>query len=323
MTIQSINGERWKPWHFVAAVALAALGVWVTFDAWADIFRIAANDEEYSHIFIVPVVAGWLIWVRRARLRHCRPSFTILGPILVAIGWMCSYYGFYRLGPAKIALLDWPARGLFWAMWGVLKALHLDMAGQVLWHSGAVLVVLGCVLSVLGKSVLFRFFPAIAVLVFLIPVPGMLRQKIAIPLQSYTAQISEWLLVLFGVDVERSGNMLSINGRPVTIAEACNGIRMVFALILVVYAFAFGMPLRNSVRLLVLAISPIAAIACNVPRILATAMVYGYFTPQTGQMFHDYSGWLMLPIAFLMLYGIIWILKWAMIPVTKYTLASQ
>jgi hypothetical protein len=51
--------------------------------------------------------------------------------------------------------------------------------------------------------------------------------------------------------------------------------------------------------------------------------VYGYFTPQTGQMFHDYSGWLMLPIAFLMLYGIIGILKWAMIPVTKYTLASQ
>ena len=41
-----------------------------------------------------------------------------------------------------------------------------------------------------------------------------------------------------------------------------------------------------------------------------------------GKHFHDYSGWLMLPISFLILLGIIAALRWAMVPVMRYTLAS-
>ena len=52
------------------------------------------------------------------------------------------------------------------------------------------LVVLGCMVAVLGKHLIFRFFPAVAVLVFLVPVPGQIRQDIAVPLQTWTAQIS-------------------------------------------------------------------------------------------------------------------------------------
>lgn len=324
MTLQQqANFDRYRLWHYLAALAMAALGVAVTWDAWADIFNIASKDEEASHIFIVPIVTLWLIWVRRARLRHCKPSFTIIGPLLVAAGWMAMTWGFYRLNADRIAILSPSIRWLFWMMYGVLKTLHLTHAGQSMLHLGAVIVVVGCLLSVLGKGFLVRFFPAIAVLIFLVPVPGDLRLKIAIPLQSWTAQLSEALLSLAGFQVERSGNMLAVNNIPVTIAEACNGIRMVFALILVVYAFAFGMPLRNSVRFLLLLLSPLAAIALNVPRILANAVIFGYFSQETGMAFHDYSGWLMLPIAFLMLYAIIKLMKWAMIPVTKYTLAQS
>jgi exosortase len=323
MSSQALLTDRWRPWHFAAAGLMALAGVAATFDAWSDILRIAWMDEESSHIFIVPVVAAWLIWVRRARLRHVRPAFTMLGPIMVAVGWACSYYGFHRLGPERIAELAWPLRSLFWPMWRALDLAGFGHAGQVLWHGGAVLVVLGCILSVLGRNVIFRFFPAVALLIFVIPVPGSLRLAVALPLQDWTARISESTLALAGMDVQRSGNMLTVNGQPVTIAEACNGIRMVFALILVVYAFAFGMPLRNRVRVLLLMASPIAAIACNVPRIWANAIIYGYFDQDKGRLFHDYSGWLMLPIAFLLLYGLIRLMRWMMIPVERYTLASQ
>jgi exosortase/archaeosortase family protein len=114
-----------------------------------------------------------------------------------------------------------------------------------------------------------------------------------------------------------------VNHHPVNIAEACNGVRMVFALALVSYTFGFGMPLRNSVRLLILLLSPLAAIVCNVARVLPTVLMIGYASPATAERFHEYAGWLMLPVAFLLLYGIIGLLKWAMIPVTRYTLASQ
>jgi exosortase len=276
----------------VAALLMVVLGIAATFDVWADIYRLAANDEEYSHIFLVPLVAAYLVWVRRVRFRFCKPTATFVGPVLAAFGWGMSSFGFYR---------------------GI----------QSMWHLGAVLVVLGCVLAVTGKGVIFRFFPAVAVLLFLVPVPGMIRQQVALPLQSWTAAISQSLLETLGVDVARSGNLISINGTPVAIAEACNGLRMVFALILVSYAFGFALPLRNSVRVLILLASPLAAILCNVVRIVPTAWLYGFGSKSFADQFHDYSGWVMLPVAFMMLYGIIRVLKWAMIPVTRYTLASQ
>jgi exosortase len=300
MTVQSVRPDRLTRWHGLAAIILGLLGIFVTLDVWKDIasivFPMDENghvivDEEASHIFLVPVVALWLVWVRKVRIRHCRPSFTLLGPILVAAGWGLSSYGFYH----NI---------------------------QYFWHAGAVLLVLGCIIAVLGKNVLFRFFPAILVLVFLIPIPGMFRLNIALPLQAWTAEITHQIAQVVGMETTVSGNMLSINGQDVQVQEACNGLRMVFALILVTYAFAFGMPLRNSVRILILLASPIAALFCNILRTVPTLYIWGYH-PSIAQTFHDSAGWVMLPIAFGLLYGIIKILQWAMIPVTPYTLASQ
>jgi exosortase len=287
-----LRSDRLTEWHLIGAVIVAALGVLVTRNAWAEIYHIAYNDEEWSHIFIVPLVAGYLIWVRRVRFRHCKPSGTIIGPITIIAGWIFYEWGFHN---------------------GI----------QSFWHGGAVLIVLGCALSVLGKNVLFRFMPAVLVLVFLVPVPGMIRQKIALPLQAWTAQVSQVILELLGQPAEVSGNTLIINGQQVVVAEACNGMRMVFALVLVVFAFAFGMPLRNSVRFLLLLASPLAAIACNVIRTVPTVYLYGYATNDIATKFHDYAGWAMLPVAFLMLYAIIKVLRWAQLPVTRYTLASQ
>ncbi len=293
MKLEARNTERWTRKHLVAAVAMATLGVLATLPAWIDIHTIAMKDEESSHIFLVPFVAIWMVWVRRARVRYCRPTGQLLGPIIAAFGWMMAAYGFYH----EI---------------------------QSFWHAGSVLVVMGCVISVLGRHALFRFLPAAAVLIFLVPVPGRIRLEISMPLQAYTASIAKNLLEIFGADVQQSGNLLSINGQPVTIIEACNGLRMVFALILVSFAFSFGLPLRNSVRMLVLVVSPIAAIACNLVRIIPTMWLFGYLPrgSNIGSAFHTFSGWMMLPIAFLLLLGIIRTLRWAMIPVMRYTLAA-
>jgi exosortase len=292
MTTTTFREDRLTPAHVGLAILMGALGVIATFDAWKDIYAIASHEEEYSHIFVVPLVSLYLIWVRRMRLRHCRPSGRIIGPLVVAAGWCIGSYGFYH---------------------GI----------ESFWHGGAVLVVLGCMLSVLGKSVIFRFFPAIVVLVFLVPAPERLRLAIASPLQNWTAAISGQVLQVCGVvNTEVSGNALKINGQPVFVAEACNGLRMVFSLILVCFAFGFAMPLRNFVRVLILLASPLAAIFCNVVRVPLTVWVYGY-RPQYFESFHEFAGWAMLFLAFGLLYGIIKLLQWAMIPVTEYPLASQ
>lgn len=287
--------DRWTSFHVSAAIVMGGLAVLATWDAWSDIFLIARHNEEYSHIFLVPLVAAAMIYVRRARFRYCKPTGTAIGFLIAGIGWAVHVFGFYR-------------------------------NFESLWHVGAVLVLLGCVLSVFGKHALFRFFPAVAVLVFLVPVPGIIRLRIAAPLETWTAHISELLLNAFNLGVTRSGNQLWVvgaDGMPklVNIIEACNGLRMVFALILVSYFFCFALPLRNPVRFIILLASPFAAILCNVVRILPTVWLYSY-SKQAGDTFHNYSGWLMLPISFLILLAVIGALRWAMVPVMRYTLAS-
>lgn len=300
MPFRSFTSDRLSGWHLLLAGVLCALGIWVMREAWTEIFvDYAWRDEEYSHIFIVPVVAAWMAWVRRMRFRHCRPSGTILGPLIILAGWWMSWYGFHRQTTS-------------------------------FFHGGAVLVLIGCAISALGKNFLFRFFPAILVLLFLVPVPGQVRQNIAVPLQTWTAQVSQAVLEVVGVETELSGNALIINGQAVMIEEACNGMRMVFPLLLIGYAFSFALPLRQSVRMLIILFSPVVAIACNVVRTVPTIWLAGNanrIAPDGGELlfrkFHDASGWIMLPVAFLFLLLLIRLLKWAMVPVQRYTLASQ
>lgn len=285
-------GSKWTWMHGVVAAAMAAAGVIATYDAWGDIWQIATTDEESSHIFLVPFIAAWLVWMRRGRLRWCRSRALWIGPAVIAVGWLTSSFGY-------------------------------NHAMQSLWHGGSVLVVVGCALSVLGRDALKYFMPALVVLVFLVPVPGMVRQEIAIPLQRATALVTQNLLEVFGMPITRSGSLLSINGVDIGIAEACNGLRMVFALVLVSYGFAFGTPLRMPVRILIVAASPISAIICNVIRLVPTVWLYGYQGQEIGKLFHDVSGWAMLGLAFLMLVGLLQLLKWALIPVVPYTLAQD
>ena len=289
-SLRIVRTDRWTTWHLWAATVMGALAILATLDAWSDIFLVARGKEEYSHIFLVPFVAAAMIYVRRARFRYCKPTGTAIGFIIAGLGWCVHVFGFYH-------------------------------NFESLWHFGAVLVLLGCVLSVFGKHALFRFFPAIAVMIFLVPVPGMIRLNIAAPLETWTAHISELLLTAFGMAVTRTGNRLWVGDRAVNIAEACNGLRMVFALILVSYFFCFALPLRNPVRFIILLASPLAAIICNVIRILPTVWLYGH-SKTAGDLFHNWSGWLMLPISFLVLLGVIGALRWAMVPVMRYTLAS-
>ncbi len=284
--------QGWTAWHWAAAAALLAAGVAVTLGAWRDIGKIAADDAEQSHVILVPIVAAWMLWSRRVRLRHCPPSGEWIGPLMVAAGWALSWFGYHHMV-------------------------------QAAWHMGAVMIVVGAPLTVLGKNVVFNFLPAFLVLIFLVPVPSSLRQFIAVPLQTYTAAVTEAILETFSFSLERAGNVLTINGAEVAVAEACNGMRMVFALILVSYAFAFGLPLRNSARVVVLLASPVAALICNVIRLLPTVLLYGYADRNVASLFHDASGWLMLPVAFLLLLGVLRVLKWALIPVNRFTLAYQ
>ena len=73
MPTKPLITDRLTGWHVAAALLAGAVGVAVTWNAWQEIYMFATRDEEASHIFLVIPVALYMIWVRRMRLRHCRP----------------------------------------------------------------------------------------------------------------------------------------------------------------------------------------------------------------------------------------------------------
>lgn len=285
----------WSLKHVAILLVLLAAAIYAGFDQWKDILMIASKDEESSHIFLVIPIAIWLVWIRRVRFRRCPPRTSWFGALLILAGF-------------------------------ALISISLRTAFQAGLHGGAVLMAIGAIITVVGTQVVANFFPAVAILALLVPIPGNIRLAIAGPLQNATARVTTSMLEMMGFYVERSGNLVNINDMPVAVAEACNGMRMVFALLLVAYAFAFTVPLRNSVRLMVLLLSPVAAIICNVLRLAPTVIMYGNqerLPEGWPDGFHDIAGWLMLPLAFLMLLGITRALRWAMVPTYRFTLATQ
>ena len=283
-----------RSWRFIDGallVMLVALAITATWSIWATIFRIAYRDAEQSHIFLAPAVAGWLFWVRRERMRLCRPSWSLVGPLIVAAGWAMAWFGFSS----------------------AVEAAH---------HLGALLIVVGAAATVLGPAFLLRFAPAFLSLAFVLPVPGRIRWAVAAPLQEYSARITQVIMDLVGVPVERAGNLLSINGVDVAVAEACNGMRMVSALALVAFAFVFSFPMRNWVRVLILAVSPAVALLCNVIRLGPTVLLYGYSTRDVASIFHDMSGWAVLGVALFILWLMLRTLRWLEFPIEPYAAAK-
>jgi exosortase/archaeosortase family protein len=97
----------------------------------------------------------------------------------------------------------------------------------------------------------------------------------------------------------------------------------VFALTLVVYAFAFGSPHKTPTRLILLGLSPAIAMVCNVLRLVPTSLIFGYGDNHMAQRFHDLAGWVMLPVAMVMLAVVLRTIRWLEFPVTQLRLASQ
>src|SRR3954469_15342672 len=283
-----INGELkpradWQAWHALAVAALVGAAVFAGWEVWRDIYNYARHDEESSQIMLVPIVVAWIAWVRREELSACRPVGLWVGTLMVGLGWLMHTAG----NRNQI---------------------------QTFWHGGAVLLAAGAVVTVVGRQVLWKLLPVFGALFFLLPVPATGRHLIAYPLQQVTAHATQVCGEALGMAVERTGNLLSINGNNVAIAEACNGMRMVFTLFLVCYTFAFTTPLPGYVRALVLVFSPVVAVVCNVVRLVPTVYVFGHYSKDTAEMFHDAGGWVMLLVGYLLLMGIVRLVRWISAP---------
>ncbi len=271
--------QSFPPGTCVKILVLAGLFVWL--NSWQfSILLTRWTEADWSHGFLIPLFSLYFLYSRRQELFQA---------------------------PRRVCLWGLPI-----AIAGILQVLVGVYPIQNHWlsHLGMIPILIGLVLYLGGPAVLRVTWLPIAFLVFAMPMPGTLYSRIALPLQNLAASASHVILKLCGVTVvvkESALTLLSVTGveRPLTVAEACSGMRMLMAFLALGVAMAYldERPVWQRAVLVVMGI-PIA-ILCNVIRVVITSTMYVWDRPELGQKFmHSFTGMLMLAPALLMLWGL-------------------
>jgi exosortase len=274
------------------------------------------TDENYSHGLLIPFIIGFILWTERERLAR-----TIQRPAM--------WCGLAAVLFASLAL---------WA----------GTAGAELYLQRTSLVVMlaGIVLYFWGFSVLRLVIVPLFLLLLAIPIPAIIFNKIAFPLQLFASRCAVWAMTVFDIPVLRQGNVIELmplgarETKKLEVVEACSGIRSLMTLLTLAVVLAyFTQPRKDDGHgntshgalasfgsriwsdlgrlktfrfwrstIVVLSAVPIA-ILTNALRVSGTGVLARYYGTRVADgFFHSFSGWVIYVVAFMLLFGVGWLL---------------
>ena len=145
-------------------------------------------------------------------------------------------------------------------------------------------------------------------LLLMLPWPARLQSRIALPLQGYATDSAVFCLETLGYDVISEGTVIHIGDTSVAVAEACNGLRMITAFFVIAGLVALIARRSTWEKVLVFLSSLPIALICNTIRLAVTAIAFTMITGETyEQMFHDFGGYAMMPLALGIIVFELWI----------------
>ena len=254
--------------HFaLGSLIIGALVVLAYYRVVAGLVVTWWRNPDFSHGFLVPVFAAYLIWVKRETLLKKRVAATWSGVAVVALGLILQLLGSYG------------------------AAVFLSRASLVILLAGLVLTFAGW--EFLGE---LRF--ALLVLFLAIPLPTIIFNQIALPLQIFASELASGLLSLFNVPVLRQGNVIQLAAMKLEVAEACSGIRSLVSLFTLAVFCGYFLE-KTFLRRVVLALASVPiAIAANAVRIFGTGLCVQYWDPDKALgFFHEFSGWVIFLVS--------------------------
>jgi exosortase len=218
------------------------------------------HDPNYSHGFLIPVVSTFLLWKGRA---------------------------------ARRALPRAPSN---WGLVGILLALGLLVLGS----AGAevftqrvsfVLLVASLVCFLLGWGWLRAVAFPICLLLLAIPLPYLIYYSLTGPMQSFAAKCAVAGLKLIGVPAIGAGNVIHLQGTSLEVAEACSGIRSLYAFLALGALLAYSMTIPVWGRILVFLMTIPLSVAANAFRVWASGVGAALIGPQaTRGIVHELFG---------------------------------
>jgi exosortase len=257
----------WLPYGIVA-ILLVVLYYRVAVKLVYDWYTI----PDYSHGFLVPFFAAFLVWDKRKVLKSIPIKQTWSGIVLIVFAIMVLILGVYgvELFTARISFL---------------------------------LLLTGLIATFFGWAMVRELRFPLLVLVLAIPFPAILFNRITFPLQLLASRIASDILPLLGVPTLHEGNVIELPVMKLEVAEACSGIRSLMSLFTLAVFYGYFLE-RTTKRRVILALASIPiAVTANVARIVGTGLCVQYWDPDKALgFFHEFSGWVMFVVSLACLY---------------------
>ena len=252
-------------------------------------FKLAWEDPNWSHAFLVPFISLYFIHQRREDLLKIAPRTCWLGlPLMLAaaVGYTIGVYPF---------------------------------SNQMVMGYSMILSLFGMVWLLTGTAMMRVLWLPIAYLFFAVKISFLIWEPIAWQLQKVAAVCAAVVLTALGmplgIEAECIGTSIHIyqNGNMIepamNVAEACSGLRMLMTLIALGVAVAYLSERPWWARLVMVLMTVPIAILVNVGRVTVIGFIYPYNQEMSTGEFHIFVGMLMLipALALLMLVG--WFLR--------------
>ncbi len=265
------GGLAWGLRGGLAFVVLAGLFVWVYGPDLIELVSVWQSNEDYSHGFLVGPIALLFLYVRRDKFPGFADSPGWGGVLLLVAALGIRFLGqrFFLTPLAGWSLIAW--------------------LGGTGWVMG-------------GRRFFYWILPSLIFLIFMVPMPFQAEHMLSWPLQRVSTEISTWILQLFGQPAIAQGNTILMGSKQLEVAEACSGLRMFIGVSAL--AVAYGVIARQSLVnkiVLLLSVLPVAILA-NSLRVAGTGLALSFVsTPDAQKVVHDVAGWLVIPLAALMM----------------------
>lgn len=264
-------------WGWVIASLAAILLVAIFFEGLEAMVGQWSGMEEYSHGFLLPFIALFLIWQKKDRLEVIEFTGAWAGLALTIFGF-----------------------ALYVA--GELSTLFIIVQYAFL------VVVMGVALSLLGWRGFKLIFVPLVLLVLMIPLPNFLYQSLSSQLQLISSEIGVAVIRLFGISVYLEGNVIDLGSFKMQVVEACSGLRYLFPLMTLGFVAAYffkGVFWKRTV--IFLSTIPITVLM-NSFRIGMIGITVEFWGPEMAEGFlHDFEGWVVFMASTAVLVAEMWL----------------
>jgi len=237
---------------------------------------------DYSHGFLVPLFSVYLAY----HFKHRMPE---------RIRWP---------NPWGLAFLAGGLAVFF-------TADKFNIAKEWLQGFAFVLNLCGATLLLGGWKALKWLAPSLAFLLFMFPLPYSVEHALGSKLQLIAAAASEFCLQLIGYPTYREGVILFVKDHALEVEKACSGLSMLLTFAAISTGMALVVERQWADRALILVSAVPVAVLSNVIRITLTGVLYNEGGKELGdKVFHDFAGWMMMPIALVILWVELKVLDW-------------